>query len=131
MNDDFPTQAREHFYARIAAGSRAILGKGYANYFPLDAQVKELYRHKQENTYMATAARIDILEALGRLRVCPVCGAELMTYVGAEFERECGCGSFTIIAVHTDGDVEFRFMMLNPEEVPARASTEEQADTAG
>lgn len=131
MNNDFPVQAREHFYGRIAAGSRAILSRGYVNYFPLEAQVKELYSQEQEIRPMSAAIRVDIQEALDRLRVCPVCGAGLNTYVGAELERECDCGVFTVTAVFTDGDIEFRFMMVNPREVAPRAQTNENVQLNG
>jgi hypothetical protein len=94
--------------------------------------MRDLMQQKldQENRQIMAAVRIGIQEALGRLLFCPICGDPLETYVGTEMSRTCHCGEFTIAAVHTDGDVEYTYMAINPEEVEPRAAPDDTGETA-
>lgn len=64
-------------------------------------------------------AKVNVLEAVNRLTICPVCGAQLGWSPDYPLEKSCDCGDFTIVDVWADGDVSFEFKMASLKKVEA------------
>lgn len=96
-----PGYTRDYFYRRFASAAREVVERGMST-APEVASERVI--------------RVDLQEALSRLKLCPVCGIELTFYPDYPLERSCDCGDFTITAVWSTGDVSFEFKMHNPSE---------------
>jgi hypothetical protein len=88
---------RSYFYQRLA---NDLMCELVMNKPPLTTPRKEL------------VMKVNIQDALDRLRVCPVCGHELESNPDHPAIRYCECGEFTVTEVWLDGDVTFEFKMF-------------------
>jgi hypothetical protein len=76
--------------------------------------------------------KVNIEEAVHRLRYCPVDGALLVSYPGYPLARSCECGEFEIRDVWLDGDVSFEFKMTAPTpSIQKEAHAEEEDQPPG
>lgn len=72
----------------------------------------------EEDRELEMVIKVNLQETLDRLKNCPACGSELMTYTEYPQERICaeGCGDFTIADVYGNGDVVLAFRLLAKDE---------------
>lgn len=84
------------------------------------SDIRQVINHNvryQEEQYPEMVEKVNVLEAVNRLKTCPVCGADLSWDETYPLEKSCECGDFVISDVWLDGDVSFAFKMVSPEKL--------------
>lgn len=105
----------------------SVLGLGRSHFYrTISVLMRELVVQKNdvEGHGETMVVRVNIQEALSRLRFCPIDGEEFRVFEGDVLSRGCDHGDFNITDVWGDGDVDFKYAMFAPKEEESAPAVE-------